>query len=148
MDLNHHFSPSMLTYPEPSEFDYSAFLNTGDDLAYQQAQAQLHLQSQSQILSPHHAQHAQLSPLGAGPGAGFSDSSIGRATTPSSDTRSTSTDLVSKSQQKQRLERRGHTKSRRGCYNCKRRRIKVRIGLLTTLLRVSGSTMCCIDIQC
>ncbi|KAK4167381.1 hypothetical protein QBC43DRAFT_311707 [Cladorrhinum sp. PSN259] len=25
---------------------------------------------------------------------------------------------------KQRLERRGHTKSRRGCYNCKRRRIK------------------------
>jgi hypothetical protein len=27
--------------------------------------------------------------------------------------------------QKQRLERRGHTKSRRGCYNCKRRRIKV-----------------------
>ncbi|KAH8677410.1 C6 zinc finger protein [Xylariales sp. PMI_506] len=26
--------------------------------------------------------------------------------------------------QKQRLERRGHTKSRRGCYNCKRRRIK------------------------
>lgn len=28
---------------------------------------------------------------------------------------------------RQRLERRGHTKSRRGCYNCKRRRIKVRI---------------------
>lgn len=27
--------------------------------------------------------------------------------------------------QKQRLERRGHTKSRRGCFNCKRRRIKV-----------------------
>ncbi|RCI17230.1 hypothetical protein L249_2441 [Ophiocordyceps polyrhachis-furcata BCC 54312] len=27
--------------------------------------------------------------------------------------------------QRQRLERRGHTKSRRGCYNCKRRRIKV-----------------------
>ncbi|KAI1816393.1 C6 zinc finger protein [Poronia punctata] len=26
--------------------------------------------------------------------------------------------------QRQRLERRGHTKSRRGCYNCKRRRIK------------------------
>lgn len=28
-------------------------------------------------------------------------------------------------QPKQRLERRGHTKSRRGCFNCKRRRIKV-----------------------
>jgi hypothetical protein len=26
---------------------------------------------------------------------------------------------------RQRLERRGHTKSRRGCFNCKRRRIKV-----------------------
>lgn len=30
-------------------------------------------------------------------------------------------------QQGQRMERRGHTKSRRGCYNCKRRRIKVYI---------------------
>lgn len=29
--------------------------------------------------------------------------------------------------QKQRLERRGHTKSRRGCFNCKRRRIKVSV---------------------
>src|SRR5690348_9695937 len=27
---------------------------------------------------------------------------------------------------RQRLERRGHTKSRRGCFNCKRRRIKVK----------------------
>ncbi|KAJ3560269.1 hypothetical protein NPX13_g9359 [Xylaria arbuscula] len=32
--------------------------------------------------------------------------------------------VKSNSNQKQRLERRGHTKSRRGCYNCKRRRIK------------------------
>lgn len=31
----------------------------------------------------------------------------------------------SSSNQRQRLERRGHTKSRRGCFNCKRRRIKV-----------------------
>jgi hypothetical protein len=31
--------------------------------------------------------------------------------------------------QKQRLERRGHTKSRRGCFNCKRRRIKVTAAL-------------------
>ncbi|KAI0472469.1 C6 zinc finger protein [Xylaria cf. heliscus] len=36
----------------------------------------------------------------------------------------TSTVVKSNSNQKQRLERRGHTKSRRGCYNCKRRRIK------------------------
>ncbi|WYZ37504.1 hypothetical protein EsH8_II_001010 [Colletotrichum jinshuiense] len=32
--------------------------------------------------------------------------------------------LYNGSAQKQRLERRGHTKSRRGCFNCKRRRIK------------------------
>lgn len=31
----------------------------------------------------------------------------------------------SDSNQRAKLERRGHTKSRRGCYNCKRRRIKV-----------------------
>ncbi|KAI1354318.1 C6 zinc finger protein [Xylaria sp. FL0043] len=36
----------------------------------------------------------------------------------------TSVVVRSNSNQKQRLERRGHTKSRRGCYNCKRRRIK------------------------
>ncbi|KAI1294028.1 C6 zinc finger protein [Xylaria venustula] len=36
----------------------------------------------------------------------------------------TSAVVKSKSNQRQRLERRGHTKSRRGCYNCKRRRIK------------------------
>lgn len=38
---------------------------------------------------------------------------------------STSAVVRSNSNQKPRLERRGHTKSRRGCYNCKRRRIKV-----------------------
>jgi hypothetical protein len=42
---------------------------------------------------------------------------------------SSSTELVSRNsqpqKQRQRLERRGHTKSRRGCFNCKRRRIKV-----------------------
>ncbi|RBQ71682.1 hypothetical protein VDGD_21473 [Verticillium dahliae] len=37
--------------------------------------------------------------------------------------RSSDTAVVSSPQKK--LERRGHTKSRRGCFNCKRRRIKV-----------------------
>ncbi|KAI1754753.1 C6 zinc finger protein [Xylaria castorea] len=36
----------------------------------------------------------------------------------------TSAAVKGKSNQKLRLERKGHTKSRRGCYNCKRRRIK------------------------
>jgi len=110
------YAAPILTYPEPSEFDYSAFLNTGDDLSYQ------HVHSQMQLLPP--GRPAQLSPVGPGPGPNFSDESVGRATTPSSDTRSNSNELVSINRGKQRLERRGHTKSRRGCYNCKRRRIK------------------------
>jgi hypothetical protein len=39
----------------------------------------------------------------------------------------TSTTVKSNSNQKKRLERKGHTKSRGGCYNCKRRRIKVEL---------------------
>jgi hypothetical protein len=55
---------------------------------------------------------------------GLSDSS--GKTTPPDGSSSGGTDMVARgSSQKQRLERRGHTKSRRGCYNCKRRRIKV-----------------------
>jgi hypothetical protein len=37
----------------------------------------------------------------------------------------TSATFKSNSKRKTRLERKGHTKSRGGCYNCKRRRIKV-----------------------
>ena len=47
-------------------------------------------------------------------------SGSGRSKTPSP------TNSTGNSPPKQRLERRGHTKSRRGCFNCKRRRIKVR----------------------
>lgn len=57
-----------------------------------------------------------LSPLG--PGA-----SAGTDTITGSDALVRATSEVQR--QKQRLERRGHTKSRRGCFNCKRRRIKV-----------------------
>ena len=53
----------------------------------------------------------------------------------------------SNSNQKPRLERRGHTKSRRGCYNCKRRRIKVflpccgsSVTLLTSVPTVSRNS--------
>jgi hypothetical protein len=124
------YAAPILTYPEPSEFDYSAFLNTGDDLSYQ------HVHSQMQLLPP--GRPAQLSPVGPGPGPNFSDESVGRATTPSSDTRSNSNELVSINRGKQRLERRGHTKSRRGCYNCKRRRIKARTPLTLRKRTVTG----------
>lgn len=87
------------TYPEPHEFDFD-FLSPSDEVSFQQQ------------------------PLPTGTTLSLSDSSVGRGT-PSSDTRSGSTDLVRMSAAKRRLERRGHTKSRAGCYNCKRRRIKV-----------------------
>ncbi|GJN74303.1 C6 transcription factor [Purpureocillium lilacinum] len=104
MDLQ-QFSPGLLSYPEPPEFDYSSFLQ-GEDIPFH---------------DPSHGGHS---------GGHLSESS-GKLTPPSSgsDNRSTAsgaTDAVARRQptQKQRLERRGHTKSRRGCYNCKRRRIK------------------------
>ncbi|KAG8405303.1 hypothetical protein J3458_021965 [Metarhizium acridum] len=107
-----HFPPVLLTYPDPSEFDYSTFLQQTEDIPFP---------------DPSHSTSAGT----------ISESSPGQATPPSSDGRSTSgaVDMSvtrRQSAQKQRLERRGHTKSRRGCYNCKRRRIKVSI---TSLLR-------------
>lgn len=102
-----HFPPGILTYPDPSEFDYSTFLQQTEDIPFP---------------DPSHSTSAGT----------ISESSPGQATPPSSDGQSTSAvvDMSVKrrqSAQKQRLERRGHTKSRRGCYNCKRRRIKVSI---------------------
>ncbi|CAF3575187.1 hypothetical protein SNK03_000395 [Fusarium graminearum] len=76
------------------DFDYSAFLQA-DDITFGES-------AQSQLPST-------------------SDSSD-KATPPSGS--SSEVAVQRPSAQKQRLERRGHTKSRRGCYNCKRRRIK------------------------
>lgn len=105
MDM-HHFSSSILSYPEPPEFDYVAFLQGDGGTPFPEQQ------------------------LGAA--QGHTSDSSGKATTPNSDNVSSAgaTDAVARrdsvqQQQRQRLERRGHTKSRRGCYNCKRRRIKV-----------------------
>ncbi|KAI9158433.1 Sterol uptake control protein 2 [Paramyrothecium foliicola] len=100
MDMS-NLHPSLLNYPEPEpgEFDFG-------------------------FLQPEEVQFQE--PLTAHT---LSDSS-GRATPPSSENRHSSlntsgSELVSQPPtQRQRLERRGHTKSRRGCYNCKRRRIK------------------------
>lgn len=119
------FSPSMLTYPDPTDFDYNAFLqSTTDDITFQPPPP-------GQIQLP---SSIRPTPPGGQIVNAFSDSSAGRATPPDSDTRSASHDLVrggsavptvTTAAGKHKLERRGHTKSRRGCYNCKRRRIKV-----------------------
>jgi len=121
----HNFSPSMLTYPDPTDFDYNAFLQqSADDMGFGHPPP-----GQMPLPSP-----IQPSPTGGHMIQGFSDSSVGRATPPDSDNRSNSNDLVragsaaptavTTASAKHKLERRGHTKSRRGCYNCKRRRIK------------------------
>lgn len=101
MDMQ-HFAGGMMSYPEPPEFDYVAFLQA-EDVPFQNS------------THPHAV-------------ASTSESSE-KATPPSSDAMSSSrtgTEVARRqSMAKPRLERRGHTKSRRGCYNCKRRRIKV-----------------------
>jgi hypothetical protein len=89
--------PGILSFPDQPDFDYSAFLQT-DPLSFGES-----------------AYNQQQS----------SSSSSDKATPPSSTSNSSGEVAVrASSLQKQRLERRGHTKSRRGCYNCKRRRIK------------------------
>ena len=97
MDISQDFMPGILSFPDRPDFDYSAFLQT-DPLSFGES---AYIQQQS------------------------SSSSSDKATPPSSTSNSSGEVAVrASSLQKQRLERRGHTKSRRGCYNCKRRRIK------------------------
>ncbi|EFY95418.1 Zn(2)-Cys(6) zinc finger domain protein [Metarhizium robertsii] len=102
MDHMQHFPPGILTCPDPSEFDYSTFLQQVEDIPFP---------------DPSHNTSAGT----------ISESPLGQAPAARSDGWSTSgaADMsVMRRAQKQRPERRGHTKSRRGCYNCKRRRIK------------------------
>jgi hypothetical protein len=88
-------APIMDYGDSPPDFDYTAFLQDRE-LEYV-------------------AEDSSSNSNSAFPIEPFSDGS--RPTVPPSSKKA--------SNKKQRLERRGHTKSRRGCYNCKRRRIKV-----------------------
>ncbi|EHK24409.1 uncharacterized protein TRIVIDRAFT_208477 [Trichoderma virens Gv29-8] len=99
-----------MSYPDPSEFDYAAFLQT-DDMGFVDA-----MQGQST---------GSLS--GSSGGMHTPPYSSARSLSNSSNSNQNAVDLSLRrlpAHQRQRLERRGHTKSRRGCYNCKRRRIK------------------------
>lgn len=98
-----------MSFPDSSEFDYTAYLQP--DAGYADG-----VQGYST--------------------AALSESSGGMHTPPYSSSRSLASSNNNNGhlelslrrtlmQQRQRAERRGHTKSRRGCYNCKRRRIKV-----------------------
>lgn len=132
MDLNNLPPGSLLSYGDPSEFDYAAFLQATDASSHGGSATSAPGYPLIPALAPvpNHTPGAPT-PLGL-----FSDSSrVG--TPPSSDSNNNTSntnrassvgsgDLARSAGSKQRLERRGHTKSRRGCYNCKRRRIKVR----------------------
>jgi hypothetical protein len=107
MELNMTHSAALPLPSTPGDFDYAAFLEddemdyaAGDDNAYSG-------------LSDSSSQNRESSSSRPAAGADAESSALTR--------------LVAGSESapgKQRLERRGHTKSRRGCFNCKRRRIK------------------------
>lgn len=126
-----------MSYGDPGEFDYAAFLQATDSNSHGGAGGGASGTSASGYpLIPALAPVPNHTPGAPASLQLFSDSSrVG--TPPSSDgnhnasgtNRASSVgsgDLSRSAGAKQRLERRGHTKSRRGCYNCKRRRIKVR----------------------
>ena len=87
---------------EPPDFDYAAFLQGEDDIDY--------LAEESSA---------------SGTSNTLTDGSIQTLVPFPPGNQSSPTNSAGNSPPKQRLERRGHTKSRRGCFNCKRRRIKV-----------------------
>lgn len=135
MDMNNLPPGSLLSYPDPSDFDYAGFLQATENHHPHAGPSSASAPGGYPLIPAHVAAHTPNAPT---PLAVFSDSSrVG--TPPSSDSNNNSNyrassvasgDLTRSSGgsalAKQRLERRGHTKSRRGCYNCKRRRIKVR----------------------
>jgi len=116
---------------EGDDFDYSAFIQDQQEIDYfaedssgsgsgppinTPSPGSSFSDPSLQALAPRQQQQQQqhLSPLMAGSGghaAGRGGSSSGGG-------------AGGQMVPKQRLERRGHTKSRRGCFNCKRRRIK------------------------
>jgi hypothetical protein len=86
----------------PAEFDYASFLQDAND-------------QDVDYLAEESSTSTSTVPI--------LDQTLQQSFTPSATTSNKSLSPTPK----QRLERRGHTKSRRGCFNCKRRRIKVAI---------------------
>lgn len=113
MDFTDYSTMASMALDDQEDFDYDAFL--------QQEEAEYMGEDSSASASTNNlgVTSPGLSPPGHGSSTGG-----GTSTGPSALVRSTS----AVQHQQQRHERRGHTKSRRGCFNCKRRRIKVSLG--------------------
>jgi hypothetical protein len=104
------YEDDIMSFPDPSDFDYTAYLQPDAGFAdgVQGYSTATLSESSGGMHTPPYASSRSLP----------SSSSINNSSLELSLHRTPM-------QQRQRLERRGHTKSRRGCYNCKRRRIKV-----------------------
>ncbi|KAL8281812.1 hypothetical protein RB597_009498 [Gaeumannomyces tritici] len=111
----------------PDDFDYDAFLESAQDADYLAEES-----SASNRSSGGDGSEPQPAmPLGASSSSfqvaisSYYSAAAAVAQVPLGDSSSSGDSSRSPPPPKQRLERRGHTKSRRGCFNCKRRRIKV-----------------------
>ncbi|KAL8366112.1 hypothetical protein RB595_004743 [Gaeumannomyces hyphopodioides] len=116
--------PSLLSAGfSPDDFDYDAFLEAHHDVDYLAEESSASNHSSSGSSEP------QLTPLGESPSSfqaavSYSAAAPGAQALLGDSGGDTSSGTNRSPPSKQRLERRGHTKSRRGCFNCKRRRIK------------------------
>jgi hypothetical protein len=126
MDFGHGGMPLLSLEDEARDFDYAAFLQDAEDIDAEYLSAVSSASTSANLFQTTSATSTTRASASNSesprqlliPPPNMSSSS---STAPLSPSSGQSSGLVSK----QRLERRGHTKSRRGCFNCKRRRIKV-----------------------
>jgi hypothetical protein len=106
------------------EFDYSAFLDE-HDLNYL-AESSESMATPPTSSSPSSATLSDAPPQRLAPQQQRLAPSTALTVRSPGNVAGRNTNTERQVQHRQRLERRGHTKSRRGCFNCKRRRIKAR----------------------
>ncbi|KAM0486150.1 hypothetical protein ACHAPX_000852 [Trichoderma viride] len=104
---SHPYEDDIMSFPDSSDFDYGAYLQPDAGFVDGVQGYSTLSESSGGIHTPPYASSRSL-PSGSNINNSNLELSLRRTSM----------------QQRQRLERRGHTKSRRGCYNCKRRRIK------------------------
>ncbi len=127
MDYSQPVLPLISLETDPSDFDYAAFLQ-GEDVDY------LAEESSASGTSNTLAGRSLLDVVPAA-----SDTSSNSITAPFMTPSPANSQGTSPPK---RLERRGHTKSRQGCFNCKRRRIKACSPRPKPTCR-DGSSTCC-----
>ncbi|KAK3946164.1 C6 zinc finger protein [Diplogelasinospora grovesii] len=133
MDYSQAGSLALLSLPalddEQAEFDYAAFLQEGhvDDIDYLAEDSSASASTNTLFDQTQFAVQQQQQPQASSSNSALvrreSANSSASPSTPTQNNANSSANAVAQLP-KQRLERRGHTKSRRGCFNCKRRRIK------------------------